>query len=540
MYLPQNCRILIQSKAGGCGSAVVLVSLTCLPKSVLLSLLVGSSRAVMLKADGDRVYIEYCRHCGRHQWCTMHVEEKYASYFNACRREIQDLSPEVSVRDNEVPPTLRNKFVEEGAGALPSLGKVSFPRMGAFEVYLRGKTVFSKLESGHWPHPGLIAAKVKEALDQLRLPPAIPESRRTAKKKKLKRKKKTRKNRSDHSAPPLSEARNGARSEITPERRADRTNRSLHEAGERGKSEVRTPDRSIGKKDELTEGRKSHSRKSSATPDLPRPDPKPVSEKPPTPSPSDPSDEDYSSKPSHRDSTKQPLDYEDYEDKFEGSSDEKEDPAMLKGKKGIVETAERQQTRPGAASGSRAEAGRDREREEPLVQKGEEDLDSEDVYRDEDEEYQDEEENKREMSEEEPAQPEDPVADPEDQYQDDYDQDEREAEGSQGAEQAEAEEPEKREVTKRFELQLKVGVDSSKKITYENKQDEAAVYTLTSSHPEIMEVKEPEVAIAGHDKGKFQLRFFAVDSPQTFIIYLYVDENDSPVECIEITAKFED
>jgi len=492
----------------------------------------------MLKADGDRVYIEYCRHCGRHQWCTMHVEEKYSSYFNACRREIQDLSPEVSVRDNEVPPTLRNKFVEESAGALPSLGKVSFPRMGAFEVYLRGKALFSKLESGHWPHPGLIAAKVKEALDQFRLPPPIPESRRTAKKKKLKRKKKSRKNRSDHSAPPLSEARNGARSEITPERGANRTNRSLHEAGERGKSEVRTPDRSIAR-DKETEG-KSRSRQSSETPDLPKPSPKPVPAKPLTPHLSDPSDDDYSSKPSHRDSAKLPLYEDDYEDKFEGgSSDEREDQTLLKGKKGAVE---RQQTRPEAASGS-TEVGKGREVpvvEEPQLQKGEEDRESDDVYQDEDEEYPDEEENKREVPDEEPAQPEDPASDQEDQYQDDYDQDEREAEGSQGAEQAEAEEPEKREVTKQFELQLKVGVDSSKKITYENKQDEAAVYMLTSSDPDIMEVKEPEVEIAGHDKGKFQLRFFAVDSPQTFIIYLYVDENDSPVECIEITAKFSD
>jgi selT/selW/selH-like putative selenoprotein len=505
----------------------------------------------MLKVDGDKVYIEYCHNCGQHQWCTMHVEEKYASYFNACRREILDLSPEVSVRDNEVPPTLRHKFVEEGTGMLPSLGKVSFPRMGAFEVYLRGKTVFSKLESGHWPHPGLVAAKIKEALDQLRLPPTIHETRRPTKKKKLKHKKKSRKNRSDHSAPPLSEVRGGARSEITPEKATSRTNRSLHEAGERGKSEIRTPDRAMVKRAEEVEERKNRSRASNDTPDLPKPEIKPPSAKPPPAlDPSDPSDDEYSNKPSQREPASHQLDYEDYEDKFEGnSSDEREEEDLPKEVKRAEETEEKPQERPKAAGKSRDEARKARETPPPEPvekqehQEEEENRENEDVYEDdeyqEDNEYQDdEEENKEETPYKEAEKPEEQSADQEDPYQDDYDQDEREEAGSQGAEQYE--EPIKREVTKSFELPLKVNVDCSKKITYENKQDRAAVYTLTSSNPEVMEIKEPEVAIAAHSKGKFQLRFFAVDRPQVATIYLLVDENDTQVECIEITAKFED
>lgn len=50
---------------------------------------------------------------------------------------------------------------------LKPVGRYRFPRVGAFEVIIKGKTVFSKLESGRWPPHGRVVDWVKQVLDGL-------------------------------------------------------------------------------------------------------------------------------------------------------------------------------------------------------------------------------------------------------------------------------------------------------------------------------------------------------------------------------------
>ena len=43
--------------------------------------------------------------------------------------------------------------------------KLSFPKTGSFEVYFRGKVIFSKLKHGIWPHPAMLAKTIRDILD---------------------------------------------------------------------------------------------------------------------------------------------------------------------------------------------------------------------------------------------------------------------------------------------------------------------------------------------------------------------------------------
>ena len=43
--------------------------------------------------------------------------------------------------------------------------KLSFPRIGSFEVLFRGKLIFSKLKTGRWPNPLKIAEEIRNIID---------------------------------------------------------------------------------------------------------------------------------------------------------------------------------------------------------------------------------------------------------------------------------------------------------------------------------------------------------------------------------------
>ncbi|OMJ81809.1 hypothetical protein SteCoe_17628 [Stentor coeruleus] len=114
----------------------------------------------MLRADLEKVFIEHCIGCKTHQWCTNHDEDKYIHYFTMCKNIITRTCSRVTVSQNEVPLGFQDKFVSDPN--ISHFGRYHFPRIGAFEVYFRGKVIFSKIESMKWPHPGKVAEKIKE------------------------------------------------------------------------------------------------------------------------------------------------------------------------------------------------------------------------------------------------------------------------------------------------------------------------------------------------------------------------------------------
>jgi hypothetical protein len=132
----------------------------------------------MLQADNEKVFIEYCQRCPTHSWCTKHDESKYNSYFESVRSKLREICPEVEIIGNQIPLAFSSKFSSH-EDSRPWEGTLSFPRIGAFEVYFKERVLFSKLETGLWPHPGAIANKVREIIDRPKLPPVGRENNKT-------------------------------------------------------------------------------------------------------------------------------------------------------------------------------------------------------------------------------------------------------------------------------------------------------------------------------------------------------------------------
>lgn len=45
--------------------------------------------------------------------------------------------------------------------------KTKFPRVGAFEVYFKHRTIFSKLKTSVWPHPDSLVQKLKQIIENM-------------------------------------------------------------------------------------------------------------------------------------------------------------------------------------------------------------------------------------------------------------------------------------------------------------------------------------------------------------------------------------
>lgn len=122
------------------------------------------------------VYIEYCINCESHQWCTNHKSDKYLGYLNQVKRAINETVPECYIIENDLPPEKADRLIktynsitqDNVAKYKPKKGpKSCFPRIGAFEVYIKHKTIFSKLKHGMWPHAEKLAAKLRAVVDNL-------------------------------------------------------------------------------------------------------------------------------------------------------------------------------------------------------------------------------------------------------------------------------------------------------------------------------------------------------------------------------------
>eukprot|EP01017_Pseudomicrothorax_dubius_P017236 TRINITY_DN19529_c0_g1_i2.p1 TRINITY_DN19529_c0_g1~~TRINITY_DN19529_c0_g1_i2.p1 ORF type:complete len:292 (+),score=66.95 TRINITY_DN19529_c0_g1_i2:127-1002(+) len=90
------------------------------------------------------VDIECCVNCSQHRWCTRHDETKYEKAVEEVRAAVLAECPNVIVRKN---------------------AQTNAPRLGALEVSIGDSVIFSKLKSGLWPAPKLLAANVKAFIE---------------------------------------------------------------------------------------------------------------------------------------------------------------------------------------------------------------------------------------------------------------------------------------------------------------------------------------------------------------------------------------
>lgn len=117
----------------------------------------------MLRSESEKVYIEHCVNCYQHTWCTSHDENKYKDCFSKCKDSILRACSNLNVCENIVPLGLEHNFLTISSISKP--GKPHFPRLGSFEVYFRGRCIFSKLDSMRWPPVYEIANKIKQIQD---------------------------------------------------------------------------------------------------------------------------------------------------------------------------------------------------------------------------------------------------------------------------------------------------------------------------------------------------------------------------------------
>ena len=121
-----------------------------------------------------KIYIEYCTGCETHQWCTYHKSERYTHYLALVKDAIHKHVPDCIIIENDLPPEkstqlskkydkLNNQYIikyktKKGYAS-------NFPRVGAFEVYFKHKTIFSKLKTGLWPTSETLAMKLQAIIE---------------------------------------------------------------------------------------------------------------------------------------------------------------------------------------------------------------------------------------------------------------------------------------------------------------------------------------------------------------------------------------
>ena len=76
---------------------------------------------------------------------------------------IESDCPEVTVIENTEHPSIMS-IISQPTARTP-FAKLSFPKTGSFEVYFRGKIIFSKLRLGIWPHPAMVAKTIRDIMD---------------------------------------------------------------------------------------------------------------------------------------------------------------------------------------------------------------------------------------------------------------------------------------------------------------------------------------------------------------------------------------
>jgi len=124
--------------------------------------------------EPPRVFIEYCVNCKSHAWCTNHNEDKYLQFCTSLKSAIQNEMMEVRIYENARFPKPRpfrdESLTQDSSSMTPQRSSQSrepvpiTPRVGAFEVFVDDKQVFSKLKSGRWPRITQIVARVYDEI----------------------------------------------------------------------------------------------------------------------------------------------------------------------------------------------------------------------------------------------------------------------------------------------------------------------------------------------------------------------------------------
>jgi hypothetical protein len=552
----------------------------------------------MLQMERDRVYIEYCTGCAKHQWCTNHNEAKYLRYFSDCRTAILRDNPGVQVTGNDLPPWLVKKFVTDEDQR--TFGKLFFPRTGAFEVHFNRLVLFSKLESGLWPHPELLGKKVAEVIEASRQPPPEKpprvkyEANTTTKKKRKKRKKRTRKSRSPSAKVKRSDQAGQAprylfenaefnRRPPSPPTKTSDNPRSLFDADpsfnkfEAVGQPVYMTDSFEVKKDPQDAsgfidnfGGDKHSKASSHSsgssrkfkfPDSSLQEGHVKHKSYPEKSSEDEYGEDQSDKYSdeehksegYSDNDKGHSDkYSDddkghsdkYSDDDKGHSDKYSDDdkghsdKYSDDDKGYSDKYSDDDKGKEDSEGYSDDDRGHSAQAKPVRKSSDSSSSQEDKKADSEDSYKDEEGYESDNYDDSQAARKPAKSDEEADYDDEYGDSEKEEESSSSSSD------DSLQITKSFGLSLPVGEMSNKvrpmqKITYQNKSGETCEFILTSTKPALMVPKEERVKIKAGEKGKFQLRFMPVPEACEKKLLLKVESNGQLWEVIEIKATYE-
>lgn len=528
----------------------------------------------MLRADVEKVFIEHCVSCKSHHWCTNHDEDKYKEYYSRCQAAISRGCFNVTVVENQIPDGFTDQFITDPNLSKP--GKFHFPRIGSFEVYFRGVCVFSKINSMKWPKASKVAEKVREIQDTpqaegrkkskvKRVKSAYPGKKRKVRKIKKKGGKKKenlgtreglskyvgekkkeggavnyaelfkdphsrsssesdRKNSdSEQPVPPYEYYRAQPKAK-TPPKQLDSFGNNHNEYQKQPsppkpqptKPEVQNPVRQVKKVEKYSSSSSSSSSKfkhKSETPDyssesyesnpqiekidfashLKRTEEQPKIDK--SSSSAEYNSSDYDEYQSSSKSSKKPETPKKPEKKSSDSSDYKEDyeqssnsssshKHLTKKPSSSSSTSNKPVPKPAKKSSSSSDSS-------PKHLKKSSSSDSE---------------------------------------KEDYDQD---------FEDQEEEVHPLRKVDKSYPVTLPLGQEVRKKITYENMSKEDTEFTITTSHPDYMSVKEDTLLIEKDRKEKIQLRFAPIFTENEKKYYIYIDKGSVPWECIEIVAQYE-
>ena len=452
-----------------------------------------------LVTAGDRVYVEFCTHCERHQWCTKHNVAKYLQYYAACRDQLVAAKPGLAVCANVVPPGMEGKFYaspESDVVVVP--GKLGWPRIGAFEVYYRGKRVFSKLETGLWPQPGLIAQKIREIDEEME--------------------------------------REARKAELKPRRKKGKLKRK--------KSLYRSPVRAIRSQEDFYP-RSGTARRKSSHPTSAKVRPQTAQYRPAPPVQTHYLPKEASvQRESSSDSEGEKADRGKF--RFAEEEIDRRQQEPLEVQQTPFTPAERQKSADLslaiAAIPSQEEATE--ARAETPVEPAEVDYVTPfapemPTSKPHSSSSSSSSRSKSPPPEPVSAPPAEPTAsDSEAQFRQQLPEARYSAADYSGFEATSPVHP-IRAVTKSYDVTIPMGKYTNKKITYVNASDQTANFTLASSHPTEMEVREAALTIEPGAKGALKLQFNPVYEEITKHYYLYVDRDGQPWECFEFVITFD-
>lgn len=482
-----------------------------------------------LVAEGDRVYIEFCVKCEQHQWCTQHNSAKYLNYFNQCKAELQRFRAGLRVLANEIPPKLAKIYHLRPEGEVKVVpGKLAFPRLGAFEVYYRGNVLFSKLESGLWPRPDLLCESLEKLQEELQRKADEAQARKQRRLSKSHKRRHKRKN------GPVASSR------TTPSRTLKSSNEPFRQAARRPQTS----------KPRYRSAKRSRSPKSTTKKDF-----------------SGFSNVDYSKGSGMRRSSssdksiRQVQDEGVQVDRFEARDVAKdfEDRDVWghpEGKAEVWNLEEEQQprfiqperpktakrpvdvfTQPSVPTLPDPVITLPKAPSPPILPIPKEipmspsppDLPPPQIPAK--TPISPKKEDPKPLPVPTSPAPDSPSETPNGRYS-------NESEEYESADFEEEPTHPLRPVTKSYNVEIPMGKYTNKKIAYVNSTNSRANFTLVSSHPEEMQVKEAETSIDAGEKGPLKLQFVPVYEECEKTFYLYVDKDDEPCECFEFIVKF--